>query len=115
MKDTVATSGPLGGEGKVVEADELYYGTRETPRPSPYRKGRPYIKKGNAAQKRVILGLVERGGNVRTFMINDATTAEHLEQVLAALSAYESEPWRITEVSILQRGDGVWRAVPVGG
>jgi hypothetical protein len=47
--------------------------------------------------------------------INDATTAEHLEQVLAALSAYESEPWTITEVSILQRGEGVWRAVPVGG
>jgi hypothetical protein len=47
--------------------------------------------------------------------INDATTAEYLEQVLAALSAYESEPWKITEVSILQRGDGVWRAVPVGG
>jgi hypothetical protein len=47
--------------------------------------------------------------------INDATTAEHLEQVLDALSAYESEPWKVTEVSILQRGAGVWRAVPIGG
>jgi len=47
--------------------------------------------------------------------INDSTSVEHLEQVLTALSAYESEPWRITEVSILQRGSGVWRSVPVGG
>jgi hypothetical protein len=47
--------------------------------------------------------------------INDATTAEHLEQVLDALSAYESEPWRAAEVTILQRGSGIWRTVPVGG
>jgi hypothetical protein len=47
--------------------------------------------------------------------INDATTAEHLEQVLGALSAYESEPWPVAEVTILQRGSGVWRTVPVGG
>lgn len=74
MKETTATNGPLGGEGKVVEADELYYGQRETPRVSPNRTT-PYTKKGKAAEKRVILGLVERGGNVRTFHIQDATTA----------------------------------------
>jgi hypothetical protein len=33
MKETTTTHGPLGGEGKVIEADELYYGMRETPRP----------------------------------------------------------------------------------
>jgi transposase-like protein len=74
MKDTTATHGPLGGEGKVVEADELYYGQRETPRVSPNRTT-PYTKKGKAAEKRVILGLVERGGKVRTFHVQDATTA----------------------------------------
>jgi hypothetical protein len=47
--------------------------------------------------------------------INDATTVEHLEQVLAALSAYRSEPWEIAEVAILQRGVGVWRTVAIGG
>lgn len=75
MKETTATHGPLGGEGKTVEADELYYGPRETPRVSPQRKGRPYTKGGKTgpAQKRIIFGLVERGGNVRTFHINDAT------------------------------------------
>jgi transposase-like protein len=75
MKETTASSGPLGGEGKVVEADELYYGERETPRVSPNRRGAPYIKKGKAANKRVILGLVERGGKVRTFHIDAATSA----------------------------------------
>lgn len=76
MKETTTTHGPLGGEGKVVEADELYYGTRETPRPR--NKYLPPPTKGGhvgTGQKRVILGLVERGGKVRTFHINDATTA----------------------------------------
>lgn len=46
--------------------------------------------------------------------ITDATTAEHLEQVLAALAAYASDPWTIGEVAVLQRGAGIWRSVPVG-
>src|SRR6476619_374452 len=37
MKETTATHGPLGGEGKTVEADELYYGERETRHVSPRR------------------------------------------------------------------------------
>lgn len=32
MKEDVKSSGPLGGEGKTVEADETYIGKRETPR-----------------------------------------------------------------------------------
>jgi transposase-like protein len=77
MKETTATSGPLGGAGKVVEADELYYGQRETPHVSPRRQGRPYItKSGKGAAKRVILGLVERGGSVRTFHVHTASKAE---------------------------------------
>jgi 2'-5' RNA ligase len=47
--------------------------------------------------------------------ITDHTTVEHLEQVLAALSSYTSEPWTVDEVSVLQRGSGAWRSVPVGG
>src|SRR5271169_1662653 len=34
--------GPLGGEGKIVEADETYFGKTEKPHVSPQRKGRPY-------------------------------------------------------------------------
>jgi len=47
--------------------------------------------------------------------ITDATTVEHLEDALAALAAYRSEPWTVDELTILQRGSGVFRTVPIGG
>lgn len=77
MKEDVATAGPIGGEGKTVEADETYIGKRETPRVSAQRKGRPFTKKGKSggAQKRIVVGLVERGGKARMFHLNDATKA----------------------------------------
>ncbi|KRA00251.1 transposase [Mesorhizobium sp. Root157] len=77
MKEDVASSGPLGGEGKIIEADETYFGKRETPRVSPQRKGRPFIKKGKSGSghKRTVIGLVERGGKARMFHINHATKA----------------------------------------
>jgi hypothetical protein len=46
--------------------------------------------------------------------INDGTTVEHLESVLAALDAYTSQPWRVTEVAVLRRGVGPWANVPIG-
>jgi transposase-like protein len=64
--------GPLGGSGKIVEADETYYGPTENPRVSPQRKYKgPYTKGGRSgpANKRPIVALVERGGNVRTFHV----------------------------------------------
>jgi len=61
--------GPLGGSGKIVEADETYFGKAETPRVSPQRKGRPFTKKGHAWNNRPIVSLVERGGNVRSFHV----------------------------------------------
>ena len=62
--------GPLGGEGKVVEADETYYGPTEKPRASAQRKSRSY-KKGSRGprDKRPVVALVERGGNVRSFHV----------------------------------------------
>lgn len=60
----------LGGEGKIVEADETYYGKVETRRPrNKYLS--PPTKGGNVgpAGKRAILALVERGGSVRTFHV----------------------------------------------
>jgi transposase-like protein len=64
--------GPLGGGGKVVEADETYYGpidkqfrnTKTTRGLNPTKGGRSGPK-----NKRPILALVERGGNVRTFHV----------------------------------------------
>lgn len=77
MKEDMDSSGPLGGAGKIVEADETYFGQRETPIPSKQRKGRPYTKGGKAgpASKRTVVALVERGGMVRMFHIEHATAA----------------------------------------
>jgi transposase-like protein len=71
MKDLQPAT--MGGEGKIIEADETYYGKLETPRKSKQRKDRPFTKKGKGiGQKRAVLGLVERGGKVRTFHVQNA-------------------------------------------
>lgn len=60
---------PMGGNGQPVEADETYFGEVEAPK-STKTDGTPYLKGGKkAANKRVIVSLVERGGNVRSFHI----------------------------------------------
>jgi transposase-like protein len=66
-----ATPSPMGGEGKIVEADETYlWGTDK---PAPRSRGRiPTPTKGGRsgpADKRAIVALVERGGSVRTFHV----------------------------------------------
>jgi len=72
IREAMRTGGlePLGGEGKIVEADETYYGPTEKPYASPQRKGRPFTGGGRGpANKRPVVALVERGGNVRTFHV----------------------------------------------
>jgi len=75
---------PLGGEGKIVEADEMYHGTKEIKTPS--RRGdRPYTKSGKSggAQKRAVVALVERGGEVRAVaMTGKRVSAANVRQVL---------------------------------
>ncbi len=73
MKEDVKSSGPIGGEGKTVEADETYFGKREDGYVSPQRKGRPYKSKKRETGKRSVVALVERGGQVRTFHVQHAT------------------------------------------
>jgi len=61
---------PMGGNGKIVEADETYYGKTETPRVSKQRRGRPYaVGSRGPRDKRPIVALVERGGKVRSFHV----------------------------------------------
>jgi transposase-like protein len=57
---------PLGGAGKAVEADETDYGEKADPaeRRKPGQRG--------PAGKRPVVGLVERGGKVRTFHVEKA-------------------------------------------
>lgn len=71
MKEDVASSGPMGGEGKTVEADETYFGRREDGYVSPQRKGKPYLKR-KKPMKRSVVALVERGGRVRSFHVQHA-------------------------------------------
>ena len=66
---------PLGGKGKVVEADETYFGRAEELHVSPQRKGRAYTKRGKIFNNRPILALVERGGSVRSFHVAVADQA----------------------------------------
>jgi transposase-like protein len=60
---------PMGGSGKIVEADETYYGRsnlapvgRNVPRPTWARN--------------IVLTLVERGGSARSFKIDSASIAD---------------------------------------
>jgi len=72
VRECMRTGGisPLGGPGKIVEADETYYGKTEEPRVSKQRRGRPYaVGSRGPRDKRPIVALVERGGEVRTFHV----------------------------------------------
>ena len=70
---------PMGGEGKIVEADETYYGDiPEAQRRKFTKRGRPYDQGPNNPKwrKRTVVALVERGGDVRSFSVplSDAET-----------------------------------------
>jgi transposase-like protein len=71
-------SGPLGGEGKVVEADETYYGKPDVS-PTLRSSGLPfkYPKKRNS---RPVVALVERGGRAKVFhvAVADKATVQRL-------------------------------------
>lgn len=58
---------PLGGLGKIVEADETFIGKKQGAIKAPNARG--------YAHKQAVLSLVERGGEVRSFQIDNADTA----------------------------------------
>lgn len=96
-----ASSGvaPLGGEGKVLEADETYFHKVENPSTlrkdgTPFMADRPNaLAKGRGgygrANKRPIVVLVERGGKARTFHVAEANR-ETVEKILHANASTES-------------------------
>jgi transposase-like protein len=68
----------LGGQGKVVEADETFFG-RKDDAPKGRKRGGP---RGNA-HLRPVVSLVERGGHVRSFHVdrlNKATVTDILRR-----------------------------------
>ena len=66
---------PIGGGGKIVEADETYYGAVEKPHVSPREAGPFKHARRSPRNKRAIVALVERGGSVRTFHVAVANKA----------------------------------------
>ena len=69
-------SGPLGGEGKTVEADETELArSRKTKRPAGFRR---------RTHNPVVMSLVERGGNIRSQLVDHrsvrAFVTEHVHE-----------------------------------
>ena len=69
----------LGGEGKVVEADETYYG-KPAITPTVTTRGRPFTKPNSKGGKKVrnsrpVVALVERGGKAKVFHVAVADKA----------------------------------------
>jgi transposase-like protein len=80
------TTSFMGGEGKVVEVDETYFGKIEEATERTTKKdGRPFQNnRWSRAKrdKRVVVGLVERGGEVRTFHVPYAAKETVVDIVL---------------------------------
>lgn len=60
---------PMGGAGGIVEADETYFGPKDTVT-TRTKRGKPGL-----ASKRAVVALVQRGGSVRSFHVERATEA----------------------------------------
>lgn len=97
--------GPLGGNGSIVEADETYHGnTKEISKPATVEgSNRIYKRRQPLYKKRAILGLVERGGKVRTFHIAQATK-ENVAKLVSENVHHESK--LMTDESRLYREVG---------
>jgi transposase-like protein len=78
---------PMGGKGKVVEADETYFGNLPEHK-APIRNN-PDRPKFGPGHKRAIVSLVERGGEVRSFYVGKATVTE-VAKIVRANVAKES-------------------------
>jgi len=87
MKANADESGPLGGEGKIVEADETYHGKTGV-QPTETTKGKPFTKGGKTGPsgKRAVVALVERGGKARSFHAAKADAKTVREILLANIS-----------------------------
>jgi transposase-like protein len=77
--------GPLGGEGKVVEADETFIGRPD----SVFITGKGWVEMRGVATKRKVISLVERGGRARSIKVDDLS-GETIRRVLAENVAPES-------------------------
>ena len=71
MKRGGVSMPPMGGKGKVVEADETYFHDKPEAKRRAVSTGSGKKMTG-PSNKRTIVSLVERGGQVRSFHVEDA-------------------------------------------
>ena len=83
MTDT--KPGPLGGENKVVEADETYVGGKESNKHASKRRAGMQGGKGKMA----VLSLVEREGKIRSFHVANVT-AKTLRPIMVKAASRKS-------------------------
>ena len=62
---------PLGGKGKIVEADETYWGGQRTDADYKFISGRGWVGKSGPRHKWKVLSLVERGGRAKSIVVRD--------------------------------------------
>jgi transposase-like protein len=77
--------GPMGGEGKVVEADETYVGGKEKNKHANKRLGRSLARD----TKKAVVTLVERDGSARSFHVANVT-AKTIRTVLVTNASRKS-------------------------
>jgi hypothetical protein len=75
LREAMAPSGkpgPMGGEGKVIEADETYLGKRDGKKgkPDTFVSGFGWMSHPRIDNQRKIVALVERGGPARSFVVD---------------------------------------------
>lgn len=75
--------GPMGGEGKVIEADETYLGKREGKKgkPDTFVSGFGWVQHPRIDNQRKIVALVERGGPARSFVV-DSVNKKTVSKIL---------------------------------
>jgi transposase-like protein len=91
---------PLGGEGKIVEADETYVGGREKNKHASKRDG----KKIGGMGKEMVFSLVERDGQVRSRHMPDVS-AKNIRPVL------EEQIAECGKTRLMTDGEGQYRLV----
>src|SRR5665213_1446601 len=75
--------GPMGGEGKVIEADETYLGKRDgkPSKPDTFVSGFGWMSHPKIDTQRKIVALVERGGPARSFVV-DSVNKKTVSKIL---------------------------------
>src|SRR6185437_7374944 len=87
-----ANAGPLGGEGQIVEADELYLDKAPLEKTNTRTSGKKMRYPGvrGVANKRVVVALVERGGKVRSFHIKGGMDKATMNELVTQFVRKES-------------------------